>query len=284
METRHSNAFCKRFAAIGNSFVAVLWLVLASPGWGEPENLLKLKAHAEAGDAFDQFAVGSWYISGGRGVEKNLSEAVRWFRKAADQGNFFGQDALADCYAKGRGVVKDIAEAARWYRKAAEQGDLDAQTELGLCYSYSNSEGVPKDFVEAAKWFRKAAEEDYATAEYLLGICHFNGDGVPKNLSAAAGWFRKASEQNHPAAQLNLGLCYSNGDGVPRDYLEAYKWANLSAAQGDADAAKLRERLEKQMAPDQIAEAQHLSREFKPRDVLEVIKAQELKHRGARAP
>jgi uncharacterized protein len=32
---------------------------------------------------------------------------------------------------EGRGVARDYAEAVRWYRKAAEQGDADAQCDLG---------------------------------------------------------------------------------------------------------------------------------------------------------
>jgi hypothetical protein len=45
----------------------------------------------------------------------------------------------------------------------------------------------------------------------------------------------------------------------------AYRWANLAAAQGHEDAAKRREYLAEKMTPEQIAEAQKLSRDFKPK-------------------
>lgn len=45
-----------------------------------------------------------------------------WFRKAAEQGNAYGQSNLGECYEKGFGVLKDKAQAAYWYQKAAEQG------------------------------------------------------------------------------------------------------------------------------------------------------------------
>ena len=54
-------------------------------------------------------------------------QAVRWFRKAAEQGYARGQASLGFMYEKGRGVEKDENLALEWYRKAAEQGDEPAQ-------------------------------------------------------------------------------------------------------------------------------------------------------------
>jgi TPR repeat protein len=38
-------------------------------------------------------------------------------------------------YANGWGVPRDYAEALRWYRKAADQGDANAQGNLGTMYA-----------------------------------------------------------------------------------------------------------------------------------------------------
>ena len=67
-------------------------------------------------------------------------------------------------------MAKDEAEAVKWYRKAAEQNDAEAQYNLGVCYA--NGQGVAKDEVEAVKWYRKAAEQNYAAAQYNLGVCY----------------------------------------------------------------------------------------------------------------
>ncbi|HJN74928.1 MAG TPA: SEL1-like repeat protein [Myxococcota bacterium] len=40
------------------------------------------------------------------------------------------QVALGWRYQTGSGVAKDLAEAVRWYRKAAQQGTTDAQRAL----------------------------------------------------------------------------------------------------------------------------------------------------------
>ena len=58
-------------------------------------------------------------------------------------------------YQEGRGVAKNDEEAVKWYRKAAEQGCAKAQYNLGV--RYANGEGVPKNDVEAYKWWLLAA-------------------------------------------------------------------------------------------------------------------------------
>ena len=75
-------------------------------------------------------------------------------------------------------MAKDQVEAVKWYRKAAEQNVAVAQSNLGVCY---NGEGVAKDQVEAVKWYRKAAEQNYAEAQYNLGVCYETGTGVAKD-------------------------------------------------------------------------------------------------------
>ena len=57
-------------------------------------------------------------------------EAAKQYREEAEMGNVKAQFKLAWCYEKGVGVKKDIEAAVRWYRKAAAQGDSAAQTAL----------------------------------------------------------------------------------------------------------------------------------------------------------
>ncbi len=162
------------------------------------------------------------------------SEAVRWYRKAAEQGYANAQNNLGVCYKTGIGVSTDFSEAVKWYRKAAEQGNAIAQCNLGYCYDKGN--GVPQDYNEAVKWYRKAAEQGHAMAQNNLGVCYKTGMGVPKDLNEAVKWYRKAAEQGNALAQYNLGYCYEKGNGVPQDYNEAVKWYRKAAEQGNARA------------------------------------------------
>jgi TPR repeat protein len=93
-----------------------------------------------------------------------------------------------------------------------------------------------------------------------------NGNGVPQDYAEAAKWYRKAAEQGAADAQYTLGGMYEWGDGVPKDDVIAYMWFNLAAAQGTMkEAAAERDTLGARMTPDQIAEAQRLAREWKPK-------------------
>jgi TPR repeat protein len=100
-----------------------------------------------------QFEMGRAYNVGG-GVARDETEAVRWYRKAAEQGNAEAQRRLGLMYENGRGVPKDDGEAVRWFRKAAEQGDSGAQCDLGRMYE--GGRGVTKDHVQAALWYDRA--------------------------------------------------------------------------------------------------------------------------------
>jgi TPR repeat protein len=57
-------------------------------------------------------------------------EALKWYRKAAEQGVPEAQIALGDFYAAGRVVAIDRDEARRWFEKAAGQGHEGAQPRL----------------------------------------------------------------------------------------------------------------------------------------------------------
>ena len=75
-------------------------------------------------------------------------------------------------YNVGFGVVQDYKEALKWYRKAAKQGDASAQYALGLMYGVG--QGVAQDYKEALKWYRLAAEQGNADAKQKLLIMEGN--------------------------------------------------------------------------------------------------------------
>ena len=74
------------------------------------------------------------YEHGKGGVSQDMKEAVKWFRKAAENGNSAAQSNLGIFYDYGKGVQQDYAEAVKWYKKSAEQGNTSAQYSLGMCY------------------------------------------------------------------------------------------------------------------------------------------------------
>ena len=156
-------------------------------------------------------------------------------KKGAEKGDPFHQWFLGTYYALR--TPPNYEEAVKWFRKAADQGDATGQDSLG--FSYFHGHGVPKDYAQAIKWFDKAAEQGCDSAQYHLGKMYAEGKGVPLNGTEAVKWYRKAAEQGHNDAQCHLGRMYLYGDGVPKDDVEAYVWLNLAAV-FDQEAKELR--------------------------------------------
>eukprot|EP01049_Picozoa_sp_SAG25_P009007 SAG25_NODE_857_length_5044_cov_2.869970_3_plen_674_part_00 len=188
---------------------------------------------AEQGNSRAQNSLGNCYWRG-IGIEKHKVQAVKWYCKAAEQGNSTAQYSLGNCYRTGLGIEKDAEEAMKWYRKAAEKGHSTAQNSLGYCYWYGI--GMEQDKVEAVKWYHKAAEQGNNRAQNSLGSCYRNGIGAAKNYVEAVKWYRKAAEQGNSAAQNNLGNCYRTGLGMEKDGVEAVKWYYKAAEQGHLEA------------------------------------------------
>jgi hypothetical protein len=200
----------------------------------------RTKTQAEAGKAPPPQAEADYRrgrdYAEGRGVTKDYAEAVRRFRKAAEQGHAGAQNSLGFAYWDGQGVTKDRAEAARWYRKAAEQGHAQAQYMLGS--AYLRGAGVAEDFAEAVIWYRKAAEQGHAQAQEWMGFAYSEEGRLAQNYAESAKWYRKAAEQGDAYAQYSLGKAYANGQGVAQNYAEAVIWYRKAAEQGHADANK----------------------------------------------
>ena len=99
---------------------------------------------ARAGDAAAQAQLGYSYQMG-IGVAQSGTEALKWYRRAADQGHARAQSNLGIMYASGWGVAQSDTEALKWYRRAAEQGYVSAQSNLGVMYASGRGVGQRDD-------------------------------------------------------------------------------------------------------------------------------------------
>lgn len=182
----------------------------------------------------------------------------RIFGPFAKQGDQVAQYYLKLAYERGKKGSKNFSKNLDWYQDAAELGVPSAQFDLGYLYLYGD--GVPQKFDEAAKWIYRAAIQDHATAQFLLGVMYGKGLGVDTNFEDEVEWCQKAADHGSQSAQIHLGQMYTIGRSVPKDYVLAYLWFNLSASKGNKKAAEHRDRIEKLITPQQISEAQSLTR------------------------
>lgn len=139
---------------------------------------------ALAGNANDQYAIGSCYDDGDGGVpggRADKAQAAAWYLKAANQGHADAQNNLALLYRDGEGVAESKATAAAWFEKSAMQGNKYAQYNLGRMYD---------DLVESY-------EDDTPSHKHAADA-----------LKSAAHWYSLAAAQGHHDAQHALARCY----------------------------------------------------------------------------
>lgn len=79
---------------------------------------------------FGRGAGSSQCVEFGIGVRENMSEARRWYEKAAEGGQTDAMWNLGGLYEKGAGGPKNLTEARRWYEKAAALGHKQAEESL----------------------------------------------------------------------------------------------------------------------------------------------------------
>ena len=158
----------------------------------------------------------------------------------------------------------DYATALREWQPLAEQGHAGSQYQLGLLYA--NGKGVTKDDAKARLWFEKAAIQGHTEAQVNLGVLLMYARGGQQDYKMAVYYLRLAANQGKDLAQRRLGQLYERGEGVQQDYVKAYMWYSLGSANEGVEAGtRLRDAVAKKMDPEQIAEAQKLAREWKPK-------------------
>ncbi len=155
--------------------------------WTETDER-NLLAKARLGDASAQMWLGAAYEQGWFGMT-NFREALKWFRKSAEQGNPDAQNELGRMYEEGEGVMKNYSLAANWYRMAAEHvpdlgGAGQGRNNLGMLYLDGN--GVPKDYVQAYMWFRLADFE--SNPNLSLAKAHLTPEQILEAEQLVEAW------------------------------------------------------------------------------------------------
>jgi len=98
-----------------------------------------IEPSANKGNPYALFSLGSFTEP----IDKKKS--CEWYLKSAESGDVQGMLETGNCYRSGKGFEKDLSESIKWYQKAAERNLDDAYIVLGEIYS-SESPEVRDDF------------------------------------------------------------------------------------------------------------------------------------------
>lgn len=122
-----------------------------------------------------------------------------------------------------------------------------------------------------AQRYITAAEQENSRGLAQIAQTYLNGDGVPQDYQEFAERISVAAEQGNQWAQLMLGLAYFAGRGVSEERVLAHMWSNLAGTGNDqkiaAMAREQRNTFSQSMSSSQIARAEELAGNWKPRDV-----------------
>jgi hypothetical protein len=104
------------------------------------------------------------------------------------RGEARAQYSVGQLYEKGQGVDQDLSTALSWYRKAAEQNHAKSQYTVAVAYAYGLG-GVIKDDDTAVKWLHRAAGNGHRKAQQLLARIYQTGElGVTPDPGKARHW------------------------------------------------------------------------------------------------
>lgn len=255
----------------------------------------EIRSNAQQENVNAKYKMGLKYYNG-QGVPKNNAEAMKYFKKAAEQGHADAQYKLGRMYEYDVDIPgeQEAMNAQKNFTKKVDSGienPSDAENYLvsmgNLMQNFNQIQaeavkwykkaaiqghadaqyelgtkyalgfgGLKEDYAEAAKWLIKAAEQGHASAQYELGGMYHNGEGVSQNCAEAVKWWEKAAEQGDPNAQYKLGVMYYKGQGTPQNFVKAYPHLYVAATLNKKDARGLQSNIEKNMTPAQVAEGQ----------------------------
>ncbi len=211
------------------------------PNFGEGCRLAPelIRKSAELGYADAQVILGHMYRSGS-GVGEDLSEAVKWFKLAADQ-----YHPEAQFYLVYLSMEYDLGEVATpngefamvsLENRFGDRTHASAQFLLSLAHRFA--EGVVSDNKLAFELIKKAAELDYAPAYHYTGWGYFNGIGTRINVEEGVRWLLKEPDLCIEFDTcVYLGLTYVRGVGVKPNTSQALEW--FAKAQDQDEASRV---------------------------------------------
>ncbi len=85
---------------------------------------------AKAGDSGAQLQVGLAYRDGRYGLTADATKGFYWLQQAANNGNAYAEDTVAEMYASGTGTPQDITLAMQWWTKSMHDGDPQARLHM----------------------------------------------------------------------------------------------------------------------------------------------------------
>ncbi|KAG0439288.1 Chitin synthase regulatory factor 3 [Dictyocoela muelleri] len=125
------------------------------------------------------------------------------YQRGAELGCPNCQYRIARIYEFGElGRDKNITDAVFWYKKSADNGQIDAQLALSTLYFTGVQNVLESNYLTAYKWALKSAVKGHLGAAYCVGEFIENGIGVKRDLVHALWWYTIAGVMGNEKAKI----------------------------------------------------------------------------------
>jgi TPR repeat protein len=172
-------------------------------------------------------------------VDKNIHEAIKWYKVAASRENMEALLKLIDLFCIGNCGVTidckyaynlcykavDIVNRQKW-QKWQENKERTKQY-TGICLYlgqlYYHGMGTDKNYELALKWLKISSGYENSGAQYLMGLYFYEGikGHLTQDYFAAISLWEKSGKKGNSASNLSLGKLYLNGQaGVVQKNIE----------------------------------------------------------------
>ncbi|MBX9951835.1 MAG: protein kinase [Candidatus Obscuribacterales bacterium] len=171
------------------------------------EALRYYRMAAESGDSEAQYLLGRFLIMKNL-LKRERNLVIRWWDQSLEK----GLDSATVEDFDDEGHKNERAEAMKYLNSASEEGSCEALQLLSSMYHRGLL--VLADPVKSVQLLMRAAEMEDFSAQGLLGVILLEGIGVDKDEKKGIEYLELASEANNSFAQWNLALALIEGQAV----------------------------------------------------------------------
>ncbi len=180
------------------------------------------KKAAEKGNLYTMTYIGYYYAEG-KGVEKNLEQAQKWYTIPAERKIRTAMNNLGMLHYD----AKKYSEAKKWFEKAAMKDDGNSICSLGVMY-YSGL-GVQQDYDQSLSWFEKALDKNFTPNFYsmhIIGHLYYMKQDYEKSMKWFKGSYENGDAETKNIAKGYIAKMYQEGLGTEKNKKLAREWRN----------------------------------------------------------
>ncbi len=170
---------------------------------------------------------GSW-----RGTKQNVEKGWSLIRGSIRSNKDVGCLTQAQCYRHGYGVQKNLSTAIRSYKKAIRVVDFELGKYLAhyaLATRYETRQGLKRNYSKAFENYNQAADVMNRAVQWKVGLWCESGIGVEKDNDRAVEYFRLAANSGHQDAQIKSYHYYMEGNDAQRNLMSSFQIIEASA-------------------------------------------------------